>query len=77
MTEGTKQLWKELAPVRLGDPRRYRAGGQPARKLSDAQVAAIRRRAAKGERAVVLAEEFDVTRQYIRELVTGAARPPG
>jgi hypothetical protein len=74
MTEGTTQLWVDLAPVRFGDPRRYRSGGKPPRKLSDAQVARIRRRAARGERAVVLAAENGVTRQYVGELVKGKAR---
>jgi hypothetical protein len=75
MNEGTRELWRELAPARLGDPRRHRPNGKVPRKLTDAQVTRLRRRAANGERSVVLAEEYGVTRQYVRALVTGDARP--
>src|ERR1700722_17200632 len=37
MNPGTAQLWKELAPARLGDPRKYRPVRRQARKLNDAE----------------------------------------
>jgi hypothetical protein len=46
----------------------------PAAKLTDAQVAEIRRRYAAGERAVDLAGEYGVHKGYVQQLARKARR---
>lgn len=71
MTEGTKQLWRDLAETRLGDGR-ARGGGRHD-KLEAKQRRSIIRRRLKGESAAELAREHGVTRQYVGLLVSRAA----
>jgi len=73
MTPGTTALWRELATVRLGRPRKGAHGHGPP-KLSDAQVRDLRRRAAKGETNAALGRRFRVSRQYVGQLVAGRRR---
>jgi hypothetical protein len=75
MNPGTQDLWKKLAPVRLGDPRRHRGHGRPDRKLTAAKVTQLRRRAAKGETAASLARDYGISRQYAGALIAGKKRP--
>ena len=74
MNPGTARLWRELAPARLGPDARARGGGSKP-KITKAQVAQLRKRAARGERIVVLAQELGITRQYASAIVSGKARP--
>ncbi len=75
MTAGTRQLWRQLAPVRLGNPRapgRYRP---PC--LSASKVALIRRLGLSGTRTAEIAERFKVTPQYVRMIMVGRRRREG
>lgn len=74
MTPGTAQLWRELAPVRLGDPRKYKPDGAVPHKLDRAKVAQLRQRAAKGESAAALGVAFGITRQYASAIISNKVR---
>ena len=76
LTAGTAQLWKgSSAPVRLGDPKRWRGGGSWPPKVSDADIRRIRARATRGERAAELWGEMNLTRQYVGLIIAGRRRP--
>jgi hypothetical protein len=69
MTAGTQQLWRELAPARLGD------GPRKARKLTDARVGQLRRKAAAGWSAAVCARHYGISRAYASAIIAGKVRP--
>jgi hypothetical protein len=75
MNQGTTRLWRELADSRLGEAGRRRGGKNHATRLTEAQVAELRRNAKHGLGPVALAKEFGITRQYASAIITGKARP--
>jgi hypothetical protein len=75
MNEGTRELWRQMAPEKLAAARAVATS--QGYKLDPAQRRAIIKRRLRGESAAGLAREFGVTRQYVGLLVQrAAAREP-